>query len=175
MKAYPIKTIDVEQWDKLIHEIRPVIKRAIRKTVFNLSSEDGQDLEQEILIKIYNKIHLFNQQLSFENWVYILSVNHSIDHNRKKLKAKESRLNELKVIEPSTENLPDRIALVELLNRVSLKYRDFIYEKYIVGYKQREIAARHKLPIGTVSGHIQKGIQQLKALIKKEGLNQQDF
>ncbi|MBK7573348.1 MAG: sigma-70 family RNA polymerase sigma factor [Bacteroidetes bacterium] len=175
MKAYPIKVIDVEQWDKLIHEIRPIIKRAIRKTVFNLCKEDGQDLEQEILLKIYSKIHLFNPKLSFNDWVYILSVNHSIDFNRKKLKVKESPMNETTCESSPTENLSDKNLLRELLSKVSSKYRNFIYEKYIAGFKQREIAARHQLPIGTVSGRIQKGILQLKKLIKEEGLNHQDF
>lgn len=164
-------------WDEVITLIRPVIRKAINKHIFSKDQFLLQDTEQEIIIKIYNKFHLFNRDKSLNDWVYILSVNHILDVLRKiKRKAdfteKHSR---------SIENYPiQRIELVkdspsiELLNHLPDKYKEIIIKKYIQGYKQKEIAIQLGLPIGTVSSRIQKGISILKCMVQNESLSHSD-
>lgn len=63
------------------------------KSVFNLAlsycqnNNDAQDITQDVFIKIYQKYHQFNPQLStLKTWIYRLAINQSLDF----LKAKKT-------------------------------------------------------------------------------------
>jgi RNA polymerase sigma factor (sigma-70 family) len=164
-----------QSWNRIITDLKPVIRMAITKTIFNLSKEDAQDLQQDIIFKVYIKYHLFDTNRNFKDWVYVLSVNHAIDYLRKSKRILESRESEKEINMSLSNSRTDKLLIIQLLNKIPVKYRACLYEKFITGFKQKEIALRHNLPIGTVSGLIQKGVQQLKRLAKNENLNKADF
>ncbi len=62
--------------------------------VYNLSirmlwhPDDAKDATQEILVKMINGIGSFNEESSFQTWVYSIATNHLITFNKKRYKAK---------------------------------------------------------------------------------------
>lgn len=65
------------------------------KLVFNLAlsycqnKDDSQDITQEVFVKIYQKHHQFNPELSsLKTWIYRLTINQSLDFLKAKKTAK---------------------------------------------------------------------------------------
>lgn len=165
-----------EYWKGIIKEITPVIKKAIHKHLYSKDVFFIQDVEQEIIIKVYNKFAQYQPEKPLNDWVYVLSVNHIFDVLRK-LKRKALLDDQFKLgHEMISSECPAReISSKQLLNQLPSKYQDILTRKYIQGYKQKEIAEQLGLPIGTVSTQIQSGIKQLRKIIHKDSLACSDF
>jgi RNA polymerase sigma-70 factor, ECF subfamily len=57
--------------------------------------EEARDATQEIFLKLYRHLHLWDSQLSrLATWIYTMAVNHSIDCRRTRLRRAESQLPE---------------------------------------------------------------------------------
>jgi RNA polymerase sigma-70 factor (ECF subfamily) len=165
---------DYNDWGNLIIQIRPVIRKAILKHVYNLDADTLKELEQEVLVKIYNKFYLFKKDFSLKDWVYVISVNHIIDFLRKKRSYTFSKnVSELNISTTNHQNT--HISVCQMLKVLPREYRILLVKKYIHGFKQKEIAAEMNLPIGTVGSKIQVGIKMLKTIVQKEGLSLSDF
>lgn len=166
---------DKTDWNAIIEKIKPTVKKAIRKTIFSLCHDDIGSIEQDIIIKVYCRFGQYKEEKSLNDWVYIIAKNHCIDILRKKRREPMSSQNvefySYKLSQPSTEKL----FFNQVVDLLPIDYRQFIIDRYILGLKQKEIATKHKLPIGTVSGKIQKGILYLRKIVKKENLTIQDF
>ncbi len=166
---------DKIEWNSILEKIKPTVQKAIRKTIFNICPDDIQSIEQDIIIKVYSRYGLYKAEKSLNDWVYIIAKNHCIDILRKKRREPMSSENvefySHKLPEPSTEKL----VFNQVVDLLPIDYRPFIIDSYILGLKQKEIATKYQLPIGTVSGKIQKGILYLRKIVKKENLTIQDF
>jgi len=46
-------------------------------------SSDLDDVCQEIMLKVFNKLHTYNPLYSFTTWLYTIARNHCIDHIRR--------------------------------------------------------------------------------------------
>jgi RNA polymerase sigma-70 factor, ECF subfamily len=169
-----IDNFDVKNWERILIEIKPTIKKAIYKYIYQVDSDTVKEIEQEVLIKIFNKISLFERERSFNDWVYIVTVNHVLDYLRKKKRNTFIGIDSgFQITE--NENSSSKISITQLLNTLPQEYRNLLIKKYIYGFKQKEIATELNLPIGTIGGKIQTGIKMIKILIKKEGLLLSDF
>ncbi len=56
-------------------------------SVLHCSREDGEDLLQEIMMKVYNNLEKYTAGSSFDAWIYTIARNHCLDFMRK-LKAR---------------------------------------------------------------------------------------
>jgi len=66
--------------------------------------QDGEDVAQEIFIKVYHKLDTFNFTAKFSTWLYRVGVNACYDHLRKhKEKKEEVELENLEVREEGPE------------------------------------------------------------------------
>ncbi len=161
-------------WNIVFMEIRPVVRKVIFKHVFGVDNSTLNDIEQEIFIKIYKKLHLYNKNFSFYSWVYVLSFNHVLDFLRKKKRMKNKEEDSSFIgIEKNSSN--SRISIHQILNSIPLEYRALLIKKYVQGFSQQEIATEMNLPIGTIGGKIQKGVRLARALCMREGLALSDF
>lgn len=163
------------EWNSILEKIKPTVQKAIRKTVFNLCSDDIQSIEQDIIIKVYCRFGQYKADKSLNDWVYIVAKNHCIDILRKKRRDPVSSHNVEFYSQKLTQPTTQKIVFNQVVDLLPIDYRQFIIDRYIIGLKQKEIATKHKLPIGTVSGKIQKGIFYLRKIVKTENLTIQDF
>ncbi len=51
--------------------------------VMNCSREDGEDLLQEIMMKVYDNLGQYRSGRSFNAWIYAIARNHCVDYKRK--------------------------------------------------------------------------------------------
>ena len=58
----------------------PMFRLASR---FTMTPEDASDLTQEILLRMFERIHTFRQEARFSTWLYRLALNVCLNHRRK--------------------------------------------------------------------------------------------
>jgi RNA polymerase sigma-70 factor (ECF subfamily) len=135
----------------------------------------AEDLAQETLLTVWRKAALYAADKgSMTTWVFTIARNLRIDRLRREVPWQE--LPEGRLAEASVEALPDeelaekerqervRAALAEL----PADQREVVVLAYIDGLSQSEIAARLRLPVGTVKSRLRIAFQKVRASL--EGL-----
>jgi RNA polymerase sigma-70 factor, ECF subfamily len=72
---------DLFEW--IWREYQPAMAVFVR-SITGLSVQDAEDLVQEIMLKVYSKLHLYNPLRDFRVWIYSIARNHCIDRFRKR-------------------------------------------------------------------------------------------
>ena len=98
-----------ELFESIWREYQPAMAVLVR-SITSLSAQDVEDLVQEIMLKVYSKLHLYNPMRDFKVWIYSIARNHCIDRLRKRAgsSAEEAEWNDpagtsLACAEPSPE------------------------------------------------------------------------
>ncbi len=140
--------------------------------------EDAQDVSQEALIKVFQKLNSFNEQANFATWLYRIVVNSCLDHIKKqnKLRAIDRRYRdqvatdevssagvEGQVIKRQLADIVKRsIRQLPLKQRLPLVLRDYLDLSY------DEVAATLQLPLGTVKSRLLRGRQKLRDIVQSD-------
>lgn len=155
-------TINIEHvWD----EYQSAIKAFLRSRVS--SSDDVDDLLQDILIKTYKNLHTIKSESSIKSWLFQTANHAIIDFYRKKAKSSGVNAEDLwydkndtdikhelsKCIEPFINSLPRDNA--ELLTSVDIQ-----------GNTQKDYAESHGISYSTVKSRVQKSRSQLRELFE---------
>lgn len=119
---------------------------------------DIEDVFQNTILKVHDKIGQLREDAYFETWVTSIFINECRDFYRKN-NQKQQLVEE---IASSTEDRESSIDVRQAINRLEEKYRAVIVLKYLKGYAQEEIAAALKLPVGTVKSRLYRGLLHLK-------------
>ncbi len=119
---------------------------------------DIEDVFQNTILKVHDKIHQLREEAYFETWVTSIFINECRDFYRKN--------NQKRQLAEETASIPeDResgLDMRQAISRLEEKHRDVIVLKYLRGYAQEEIAAALKLPVGTVKSRLYRGLLHLK-------------
>lgn len=146
------------------------------KTVYNLafnfcgSSDDANDLTQDIFIKIYKNIDKFDENLNISSWIMRISKNHCIDYWRKNKKNNfriDLEDNLVKDEHSPEENLiksGDLNKLREKMLQLKPDARSLLILRDIQDHSYREIADSLEIPLGTVKSKINRARIQLARL-----------
>ena len=142
------------------------------------------ELTQDFFIKIYNVLAKYNFQYKFSTWAYRICYNLVIDYIRKN-KAYIDSLDNGKLSQRQLQNTSNYIfedgfsklereelktILWNVVDSISIKYRELILLRYLQGLKYDEIAQITELPVGTVKNRIFKAKEILRLEIEKNGL-----
>ena len=145
------------------------------------TSEDAEDLLQEIFVKAYRYLNDFDQSLKFSSWIYRIAHNQVISQWRKtksrpqviKFEADEDFLKFIANDEDlalDTERKFEGEEVRELINALDEKYREVLVLKFIEGKDYKEISDILQKPLGTVATLINRAKKQLKKTIQEEGI-----
>lgn len=136
--------------------------------------EDGEDVLQEIFIKVYKNLNAYDSSLAFSSWIYRIAHNEAISFYRKQAVRPEGHQ-----LTDSTDVLTwlpdDGMAPADRLFDVTVnaqvvqgalatldpKYRDALILRYFEHKEYDEISDILKIPIGSVGTLIHRGKQQL--------------
>tara|TARA_B100000795_G_C22793459_1_gene438129 strand:- start:804 stop:1361 length:558 start_codon:yes stop_codon:yes gene_type:complete len=138
--------------------------------------DQALDMFQEAFIKVFNNLHKFENNGSFEGWVRRIMVNSSIDHIRKN--KKHNQMVELddvhgsiQVEEDETDELLENVSfqdMLDLMQELSPAYKN-VFNLYIVdGYTHKEIASLLDISIGTSKSNLSKAKINLRKLLNKK-------
>jgi len=140
--------------------------------ITQVSTQDQEDIIQNIFIKAYIHINSFDSSLSFNSWIYRIAHNEVIDWSRKsKTKIKYGHhdiddeifnwtadtkhfLHQLEIKETHAE-------IKKTLNLLELKYREVLYLRYIEQNSYEEIGDMLRKPKGTIATLISRAKKKL--------------
>ena len=121
---------------------------------------DAEDVAQDVFVKIYRQLDSFRGQSKFSTWLYRVSINLAIDHQRRQARHQADDLD--KHPEPVSghnaeqaqhqQELAVRVesAVAQLDPRLQLIIRLFYWQ----GFKTREIAEVLATPEGTIKVYL---------------------
>ncbi|MFC2158989.1 RNA polymerase sigma factor [Acidobacteriota bacterium] len=141
---------------------------------FFRNKEDAMDIVQDTFMKLYQKIHMYNESRNFQNWLIQIAKNLCIDLYRRQTR-KETPINREKDI--GEMNLADEVImdtykasdirgiLKDCLDKLSEKQRLIFVMKHYNNMKYSEIAEILNIALGTVKSLHFKAVQNLKSLM----------
>lgn len=138
-----------EYFDRVYYKILSAVK----------SSEDAEDIAQEVFISVYKNLKRFREESNIFTWIYKITLNKIYDFFRKK-KINLELNDEILNIESSKDlNVP--IFLEERLKKITPQEKEIVVLKDIYGYKLREIAEMKDINISTVKTIYYKAIKDM--------------
>jgi RNA polymerase sigma-70 factor (ECF subfamily) len=145
------------------------------------TSEEAEDILQEIFLQVWNKSNSFLQNRgTVYSWLVALARNKAIDRvrsRRYKQQSKETRMEDTaQLADTETAAHPHRsVVLKEYQERVekALKSLSAIEARilelsYFGGYSQTEIAKMLNIPLGTVKTKMRQGMIKLRRVVRQE-------
>ena len=147
------------------------------RAVYSLASYIVQDLSgaeeitQDVFFAVWQKARQFDPARgSLQAWLFQIARNFSIDRLRqRRRRVAETHPLELAEILPapaSPVHGDDQRDLYAHLQRLPPEQRQAIELAFFQGYTHQEIAARLKLPLGTVKSRILLGLRKLQSFLK---------
>jgi len=157
--------------DKLLHYILKIS---------NFGREDAEDILQEVFIKVYENLNDFDTSWKFSNWIYRITHNITISAYRKKKVNPQlvswdyEGLNNL--IESTSNIEKDAFQnlsyekILEIINRLPLKYKEVLILKFMENKDYQEISDILHKPMGTIATLIRRAKKVLQQELTKEGI-----
>ena len=176
---------DAAAWEELV--------RHFNRRIFNIcyrftgSSDEAEDLTQEVFIKVYRTISSYDlEKGSFQTWVTTMTRNLLVDHFRKsKLDRATDSMDEPTGAEDDSLSISDHIQdegpspdqrlltreaqemVQKALQKLSPELREAVILRDLQDMDYREIAAALKVPEGTVKSRINRGRTELARLLSR--------
>jgi RNA polymerase sigma-70 factor (ECF subfamily) len=140
---------------------------------FTRNREAADDLTQEVFLKAYLALPRFHGRSEFGTWLYRVSMNHIKDYLRKKSRAKEVSLDDVREISFSDKEQTDRAdaeretearrTLVrEFVQGLPEKYRVILTLRDIQGLAYEDISRILRLSPGTVDSRLHRARRMLR-------------
>ena len=130
---------------------------------------EADEVLQDVFVSVWNRAETYRVALgSPAGWLVGIARNRAIDRlraNTARIRAVESAPLELHASEnPEVSALlgEQQRVVARALEAIPRDQRDLIEEAYYLGHTQSELAARHKLPLGTVKTRMRTGLLMLR-------------
>ena len=134
--------------------------------ILNRDVEVAQDILQDVFLKIWNKIDLYdNSKGTLFTWMINISRNTAIDTLRNVKRTNIQPINDFVSAidkEHQLESKEDKIGLKEVVNRLKAEHKLMIDLAYFSGYTQDEIAKHLNIPLGTVKTRTRAALLELR-------------
>lgn len=165
---------DWEAFAKLVQKYQSRVLTLAARILDNRS--EAEDIAQDIFVKVFQSLHDFRGASRFSTWLYRITVNHCLNHLRRRTRQQQS----LVVTEPEewmqespttnphkTLEQKERWALVQAkLQLLSPEHRTIILLRDFEGLSYDEIADVLQLESGTVKSRLHRARMELKALLE---------
>jgi RNA polymerase sigma-70 factor (ECF subfamily) len=167
---------DQEAWEQIV--------RQHWRKVFNLAykfvgrHDEAEDLTQDIFLKIFKALHTFDRRANFQTWLISISRNLCIDHYRSVRKerqtmARDIDANDLAPVSPDRgpygqlEQLDLKDTIKRALAHLPPALREAVMLRDLQEFSYQEIAAKLRLPEGTVKSRINRGRLELARQLRR--------
>jgi len=133
----------------------------------------AEDILQEGFIKVFNNLHKFRREGSFEGWMKRIFINHAIEYYRKSYQFRTTLpLEEVRERSIDTNILDDlRLKdLLDLIQQLPPGYRT-VFNLYVIeGYSHKEIAKMLNIMEGTSKSQLARARVALQEMVKTADL-----
>jgi RNA polymerase sigma-70 factor (ECF subfamily) len=176
---------DAEAWEEIVRQYNRRIYSVCYR--FTGSSDDADDLAQEVFIKLYRTLGSYAPEKgAFATWVMTMTRNLLVDHFRKSkqdratdsldagLTEEEDSLSLGDKIQDQSPSADDRIQRRETqemvqkaIQKLSPELREAVILRDLQDMDYKEIAIALKVPEGTVKSRINRGRMELARLLSR--------
>lgn len=141
---------------------------------YTANEADAEDLMQESFIRVFQKLHLYEDKGKLGAWIRTVTVNCILEKFRTQKIRKESILYVEEYFEKANEldDVLESMAAAELLKKIQLLpegYRLVFNLFAIEGFHHDEIAEKLNIQIGTSKSQYSRARQMLREMLEKEG------
>ena len=163
----------VEKYKRLVYRIAIQITR---------NHEDADDVMQDTFLKVYESIHSFRKEATFETWLYRIVVNHAMNVVKRRKRRRETSLSATSEMEIRPDlrrtadlaNNPQLNAEKEELQKwvtqavdsLPVKHRTVVILHEFEGLTHLEIASILNCSEGTVRSRLHYARKRLRDLLK---------
>ena len=130
------------------------------------SAHDAEDAVHDVFAKYISEPHKFKDKEHEEAWFVKVTVNHCRDLLRKKKYRNHLSLDEVHHLK--TEEETENSGVLEVLGKLSERYKAVIILHYLEGYSIDEISFMLGISASAVKMRLSRGRDLLKNLMKKE-------
>ncbi|MBN1289554.1 MAG: RNA polymerase sigma factor [Actinobacteria bacterium] len=128
---------------------------------------DAEDITSIVFEKVISNLTSFDEEkASFSTWIYRIATNCLIDFFRSQGRKKETALEDSPedwiAQEAGTDNIERYVALIDLLNSISAKYREALALRYFAGMRVLEIAETLGISESAASKRILRGLDEIR-------------
>jgi RNA polymerase sigma factor (sigma-70 family) len=134
------------------------------------NTADAQDILQEAFIKVFNKIHQYKFEGSFEGWVRKIVVNtalkkYTLNRYKHEVNGYEVKEQDETTIEPSSYSHLSQKEIMALINKLPEGYK-LVFNLYVIeGYPHEEIATMLGIQPSTSRSQLVKARNMLQKQI----------
>ncbi len=176
---------DAAAWEEIV--------RHFNRRIFNIcyrftgSSDDAQDLTQEVFIKVYRTLQSYDlEKGSFQTWVTTMTRNLLVDHFRKSKQDRATDSMDMPTTaEEDSPSISDQIQdqspspdqrlqtretqemVQKALQKLSPELREAVILRDLQDMDYRDIALALKVPEGTVKSRINRGRTELARVLSR--------
>lgn len=159
--------------DAIITLLREIETHVYRTAYYVLGNqEDAMDASQEAMIRIYTKIHTYEEKAQFKTWVQRIVTNICIDKFRKKKPSVS--IDEHEMVFEAAENVEKEVMaayvaedIQEAINKLPDHHRSVVVLRYLQQFSYNEIAESLDLPINTVKSYLFRARKQLQNYLQE--------
>lgn len=172
---------DQQHFAVLVERYVPKLTHYIRRRSL-ATSDDIEDLLQNIFIKVYRNINEYDTSLLFSSWIYRIAHNEMIDwYRREKRRTTLSLDDEAQDIVSKLFTEEDHVTrfsneeqkqmVINAVNTLDDKYKDILILRFFEEKSYEEIADILTIPPGTVAVRINRAKKQLEKTLLNHGTN----
>lgn len=159
--------------DALITLLREIESHIYSTAYYILGNEqDAMDASQEALIRIYTKIHLYEEKAQFKTWAQRIVTNICIDKFRRSRPTVS--IEEHNMVFSAESSVEDTVVSSDVAKEIHAaieqlpeQHRAVIVLRYIQDFSYNEIADSLDLPLNTVKSYLYRARQQLQSLLQE--------
>ena len=179
-----ISSWDIDAFYCIVEKYEEKLLKYILR-ITNIDLEDGENLLQEVFIKIYKNINEYNYDLQFSSWIYRIAHNITIDYHRKNKDIidislqtdDENYVNLIELLDSWTDleweyknkQLIEKI--IKILDLLDDKYKEILILKFLEDKNYSEISDILKIPEWTVATLINRWKKQFKVKAEENNLS----
>lgn len=162
--------------DALIQLLRVIETPLYRTAYYMLGNEqDALDATQDAMLKVYNKIHVFEHKAKLSTWAQRIVHNVCIDHLRKKKPTFSVDENEFLLDGQGRSEVDEHMeqkmiseSIHQAITQLPHHLSQVIILRYIQELSYEEITQILDCPINTVKSHLHRARKQLKVILQDE-------
>jgi RNA polymerase sigma-70 factor (ECF subfamily) len=159
--------------DQAIAALLPQYRRKVFGLAYSyLRNRDAaEDVTQEVFIKIWRALPIFDGRASMSTWIYTIARNSSLSALR--TRRPHASLSDAEVMaevdtandEADAETAVDAAAVMRMVDQLPAKQRQVVMLFYMQEQSHEEVAAMLAMPIGTVKTLLHRARARLSAAI----------
>lgn len=132
------------------------------------NKSEAMDAVQESWVKILRKLDTLRDRDKLIQWAKVIATNTAYNMIKRKVAVKLCSSDDDSVSLIETEGVEERVfrnIIFEAIGKLDDKTRQILTYKFYYDLKDKEIAERMELPLGTVKARIHRGKEQLRAML----------